>query len=122
VGTPCQSEYHVPGSANRTNGVSGKFFEPHGVPDLFFALPQSQMSRAIEVLLSALTSDSVALAKEYVAFVLSIDGLQHPLLRGATCLPPRNEVSGDYEFSSDNFLELRLSLLQGTCFGPLLDR
>jgi hypothetical protein len=72
----------------------------------------TQTSRAIEVLLFALTSDSVALAKEYVAFALSIDGLQHPLLRGATCLPARNEVSGDYEFSSDNFMELRLSLLQ----------
>ncbi|KIM44888.1 hypothetical protein M413DRAFT_442856 [Hebeloma cylindrosporum] len=72
----------------------------------------TQANRAIEVVLSALISDSVALAKEYVAFVLSIDGLQHPLLRGATCLPARNEVSGDYEFSSDHFLELRLSLLQ----------
>ncbi|KAF8972633.1 Mus7/MMS22 family-domain-containing protein [Flammula alnicola] len=68
--------------------------------------------RAIEVFLFALVSDSVILEKEYVALLLSIAGLRHPLLHGATCLPGRNEASGDFEFSSEQFLELRLPLLQ----------
>jgi hypothetical protein len=45
--------------------------------------------------------------------LLSIDNLQHPLLYAAQCLPERSQESGDYEFTVEQFLELRLPLLRG---------
>lgn len=71
------------------------------------------MNRFIDVYLYALGSDSTALEKDYVPFLLSIDNLQHPLLCNAQCLPERNQESGDYEFTVEQFLELRLPLLRG---------
>ena len=69
--------------------------------------------RFIDVYLHALGSDSTILEKDYVPFLLSIDNLQHPLLCNAQCLPGRSPESGDYEFTVEQFLELRLPLLQG---------
>lgn len=74
---------------------------------------QTYMDRFIDVYLYALGSDSTALEKDYVPFLLSIDNLQHPLLCNAQCLPERNQDSGDYEFTVEQFLELRLPLLRG---------
>ena len=45
--------------------------------------------------------------------MLSIDNLQHPLLYAAQCLPERSQESGDYEFTVEQFLELRLPLWRG---------
>ena len=74
---------------------------------------QIYMDRFIDAYLHALGSDSTAPAKDYVSFLLSIDNLQHPLLCNAQCLPGRNQESGDYEFTVEQFLELRLPLLRG---------
>ena len=45
--------------------------------------------------------------------MLSIDNLQHPLLCTAQCLPERSQESGDYEFTVEQFSELRLPLWRG---------
>jgi len=71
------------------------------------------MDRFIDTYLHALGSDSTILEKDYVPFLLSIDNLQHPILCNAQCLPERNKESGDYEFTVEQFLELRLPLLRG---------
>jgi len=70
------------------------------------------MDRFIDVYLYALGSDSTALERDYVPFLLSVDNLQHPLLCNAQCLPERNQDCGDYEFTVEQFLELRLPLLR----------
>lgn len=73
------------------------------------------MNRALEVFFRALVSESVSLENEYVSCLLSIDCLRHPLFAGAaTKLPPRVAISADYQFSPDQFLELRLSLIRGS--------
>ena len=71
------------------------------------------MDRFIDVYLHALGSDSTILERDYVPFLLSIDNLQHPLLYDAQCLPERNQESGDYEFTVEQSLELRLPLWRG---------
>ena len=76
---------------------------------------QTYTDRFIDVYLHALGSDSTILEKDYVPFLLSIDNLQHPLLYAAQCLPERSQESGDYEFTVEQFLELRLPLWRGTC-------
>ena len=74
---------------------------------------QTYTDRFIDVYLYALGSDSTILEKDYVPFLLSIDNLQHPLLYAAQCLPERSQESGDYEFTVEQFLELRLPLWRG---------
>jgi hypothetical protein len=83
---------------------------------------QTCTDRFIDVYLHALGSDSTILEKEYVPFLLSIDNLQHPLLCNAECLPGRSQESGDYEFTVEQFLELRLPLLQGAFYGSIVSR
>jgi hypothetical protein len=65
----------------------------------------------MKVFMWALVSDHVAIEKEYVAQFLSIAGLRHPLLHGAT-LPSRDETSGDYSFSSEEFMEARFLYIE----------
>ena len=74
---------------------------------------QPYMDRFIDAYLHALGSDSIVLEKDYVPFLLSVDNLQHPLLCNARCLPDRKQESGDYEFTAEQFSELRLPLLRG---------
>jgi hypothetical protein len=75
---------------------------------------QSFMNRALQVFFRALVSDSVTLENEYVSWLLSIDCLRHPLFAGATTvLPPRDATLADYQFSAEQFLELRLPLIRG---------
>ena len=74
---------------------------------------QTYTDRFIDVFLYALGSDSTTLEKDYIPFLLSIDNLQHPLLNAAQCLPERSHESGDYEFTVEQFLELRLPLWRG---------
>jgi hypothetical protein len=51
---------------------------------------------------------------EYVALVLSIDGLNHALLEGLDAyLPAPSSPSADYEIIPDQFGGVRLSLLKG---------
>ena len=78
------------------------------------------MDRFIDVYLHALGSDSTILEKDYVPFLLSIDNLQHPLLYAAQCLPERSQESGDYEFTVEQFLELRLPLLRGAYISSIM--
>ena len=78
------------------------------------------MDRFIDVYLHALGSDSTILEKDYVPFLLSIDNLQHPLLYAAQCLPDRSQESGDYEFTVEQFLELRLPLLRGAYISSIM--
>lgn len=62
------------------------------------------------VFMEALGSSTFSMESEFVALVLSIDALQHPLFQGAVCLPA---VEGDYQFSDAELEELRLPLLKG---------
>jgi len=72
------------------------------------------MNRALEVFFCALVSDTLSLENQYVSYLLSIDCLRHPLFTGTTtCLPSRNQASGDYEFATQQFTELRLPLIRG---------
>ena len=51
---------------------------------------------------------------EYVALVLSIDGLDHTLLEGLdACLPAPSSPSADYEIIPGQFGGVRLPLLKG---------
>lgn len=71
------------------------------------------MDRALEVFFCALVSDNLNLENQYVSYLLSIDCFRHPLFVAvAPCLPSRNQVSGDYEFSTQQFMELRLPLIR----------
>lgn len=63
--------------------------------------------------LLALVSDHIALEKEYVAHFLSIAGLRHPLLHAVGDIPAAKTPSGDYEFSLEQYLEVRVALLRG---------
>jgi len=76
------------------------------------------MDRAIEAFVLALVSNTVSLENQYISFLLSIDCLAHPLLVGVTDLPPRNAVSGDYEFTGDEFVAVRLLLIKGNPHEP----
>lgn len=82
------------------------------------------MDDAFEAFLHALASDNNtnveglprkgALERDYVAFMLSIDRLQHPLFSDVEhLLPARNQESGDYEIPPEEFLALRAPLLGG---------
>ncbi|KDR67951.1 hypothetical protein GALMADRAFT_257460 [Galerina marginata CBS 339.88] len=79
-------------------------------------------NRAFEALLYALVSDNntdengqpkpCKIEREYAAMMLSIGGLHHPLLLNQQCLPKRIQGMEDYNFLPEEFLGLRLPLLQ----------
>ncbi|KAJ3515760.1 hypothetical protein NLJ89_g1556 [Agrocybe chaxingu] len=71
-----------------------------------------QIDRAMEAFFLALVSCSLDLENGYVSLLLSIDNLAHPLFANATCLPSRKAESGDFEFATEEFVQLRLSLVQ----------
>ncbi|KAF8899628.1 hypothetical protein CPB84DRAFT_1780259 [Gymnopilus junonius] len=82
----------------------------------------NMMDEALQAFIHALASDNNtnlegrpregAIEREYVAFMLSIDCLQHPLFSNVEhLLPPRDQESGDYKFSPEEFLALRVPLL-----------
>lgn len=84
---------------------------------------QDFIDRAFGVFLNALVSDTTVLyadkaddptvERAYVSLVLSIDG-RHPLLLNATLLPAKDDISSDYELTGEQFLTLRIPLLQGS--------
>ena len=72
------------------------------------------MNRALQVGCCALVSDTLSLESQYISYLLSIDCLRHPLFAG--CGPhllPRDPVSADYQFSAEEFADLRLPLIGG---------
>ncbi|KAF9470652.1 hypothetical protein BDN70DRAFT_998869 [Pholiota conissans] len=66
---------------------------------------------AMQAFMGALVSNHNTIEKEYVAQFLSVAGLQHPLLLGVT-LPARSFESGDFEFSSEEFIQVRFDYLK----------
>ncbi|KAH7914631.1 Mus7/MMS22 family-domain-containing protein [Hygrophoropsis aurantiaca] len=70
----------------------------------------------ISILLESSVCARVTLEHEYVSIVFTLDGLQHPLLRGITCDLPADSVR--YEISKVQFPATRMSLLS-TVFGNL---
>ncbi len=72
------------------------------------------MNRAVQVCCCALVSDTLSLESQYISYLLSIDCLRHPLFAGCGAhLPPRGPVPADYQFSAEEFVDLRLSLIKG---------
>lgn len=70
--------------------------------------------RALEYLLYSLVSVFSEMEGEYVALVLSIDGLNHTLLKGLdACLPAPSSPSADFEITPAQFGGVRLPLLKG---------
>ncbi|KAF8630760.1 hypothetical protein AX17_005355 [Amanita inopinata Kibby_2008] len=68
-------------------------------PDMFF-----------EIFLESLATDRVMIEHDYLSLLLSIDSLQHPLLRGLACV--EKPVEGDYVISVSEYSALRLPILQ----------
>lgn len=67
---------------------------------------QNYNDRFIPVLLQSFVSRKVTLENEYMALVLTIDHLKHPLLRHIPCqLKPG---ATEYSISISEFLDLRL--------------
>jgi hypothetical protein len=62
------------------------------------------------VLWESLVSSEITIEHEYVSLVFSVDGLQHPLLRGVPCHLGPGEV--DYDIPQQTFLDLRLQVLE----------
>ncbi|KAH7927866.1 hypothetical protein BV22DRAFT_245793 [Leucogyrophana mollusca] len=72
----------------------------------------------IAVLLESAVSATTTLEHQYTSLVFSVDGLQHPLLRGVPCELPIGSTR--FDISKARYTEIRLLLLQ-TVFSNLSD-
>lgn len=70
---------------------------------------QAQQHHFLNTLFASLAVQHPELEPEYVSLVLTVDGLEHYLLRG---LPLQPDETGAFELSRVEFVEKRISFLQ----------
>ncbi|KAI0788864.1 Mus7/MMS22 family-domain-containing protein [Abortiporus biennis] len=71
---------------------------------------QTEQDRFLELFLVSLVTMKVTIEHEYVALVLSNDGLQHEFLQGLPC--HRDNPTEDFNFTKPYFLENRMAWIE----------
>ncbi len=56
------------------------------------------------------------LEHQFIATLLTVDGMQHELLRNIPC--PRDETGTRYQLAAGEYEEARLPMMTGTVDGP----
>lgn len=82
---------------------------PNYVPEP--SIIKEYTNEAVVVLLKALITAKVSLEHDYLAEMLSVDGMRHPLLRKIPCEPKPG--TNEYAISAADFITLRSSILDG---------
>jgi hypothetical protein len=107
-----RSAFHVCAPATGPTGYQGEF--QNQLPSKYNNVPsQSHGDRFMHVLAESLVSATVTVEHKYTALLLSIDGLQHPLLRGVPL--DRPDDSQDFFLTKSSFLATRRAILECKC-------
>lgn len=81
-------------------------------------MTKAQQDHFLKIFFICMAIQHPELEAEYVALILTVDGMQHTLLQGIPC--PSLDGSGNYQLSRTEFMERRVSYLDRE-FSGILD-